>query len=117
MKKYVLTTLMAALFISLSSFVQSIETEYSGVYGSSENDPTVIQLTLNKDKTFSYKDFSNPAKKINVTGNWALKNKHVHLIDFESEYSFHSKWKILNEGNVAKSRKGLTFYTLSKKCN
>ena len=115
MKKNIQTSFIAALLLTLSSFVNSTPTEFTGVYGVSENDPSQIELTLNEDKTFSYKDFSNPSKKIDVNGNWELKNKHIHFINYSSVYSFHSKWKIVDHGKVAKSRKGITFYTLVKK--
>jgi hypothetical protein len=116
MKSILQTSLFAAILLTLSSFVNHKTADFIGVYGVSENDLSGIELTLNGDRTFTYKDFSNPSKKIDTHGNWELKNNHIRLVNFTSEYSFHSKWKIIKEGMAAKSRKGLTFYTLSKKC-
>ena len=115
MKNTIQIAFIAALLFILSSFINSTSSGFTRVYGVSENDPSAIELTLNEDKTFTYKDFSNPSKKIDVKGNWELKNKHIHLVNYNSEYSFHAKWKIVKDGMVAKSRKGMTFYSLERK--
>jgi len=88
--------------------------EFIGVYGVCEQDPSAIQLTLNADQTFTYRDHSNPNNRIDVQGNWEIKKDHVVLTNYTSDYSFHTKWKIDQNGKVAKSRKGMTWYTLGK---
>ena len=115
MKNTIQTSLIVIVIITLSSFTQVAELDYAGTYGVSENDNSKIELTLNKDKTFTYKDLSNSAKPIDVKGNWEVKNNKIILKDYESECSFHSKWKISKDGKLAESRKGLTFYSLIKK--
>ncbi len=115
MKKLIKTSFIIGALFTMLSFASVSESDFTGVYGVSENDPTNIELVLNKDQTFTYKDFSNLTKKIDVTGNWELKNKHIVLKNYTSEFSFHTKWKITKEGMIAKSRKGITFYTLVKK--
>ena len=115
MKKTTQTSLIIILILTLCSFTQVAELDYTGAYGVSENDPSRIELRLNKDKTFTYQDLSNSAKPINIKGNWEMQHNKVILKNYESEFDFHTKWKITNEGKVAKSRKGLTFYSLVKK--
>ncbi len=115
MKEKIQTSVTLAILLSLFSFTITAKIDITGTYGVSENDSLNIELTLNSDNTFTYKDFSNSVKLIDTKGNWELKNKKVILKNFKSEYSFHTKWKISKEGKVAKSRKGITFYTLMKK--
>lgn len=98
----------------LMSFTNKNTDPFLGTYGVSASDPSEIKLTINPDHTFYYQDFSNPDKKIKVRGNWALKNKKVVLTGNGSEKNFHNVWTITNHGQVAKSRKGLTFYRLGK---
>jgi hypothetical protein len=115
MKKIIQTTFITGVLLTLFSFTIKSEFNFAGTYGVTANDPSAIELKLNEDKSFTFKDFSNPEKQIDVKGNWEIKNNQVHLKNYNSEFSFHTKWKILNDGTVAKSRKGLTFYTLCKK--
>ncbi len=103
------------MLLTLFSFTRISELDFVGIYGVSENDPSRIELRLNLDKTFTYQDFSDPVKQITVKGNWEVKNKKIFLKDYDSEFSFHSMWKIMKDGMVAKSRKGMNFYTLVKK--
>jgi hypothetical protein len=95
------------------SFTHVPEPGFIGTYGVSKNDPSHIELTLNKDHTFSYQDFSVPGKKINVAGNWEKKGKYV-ILKTDTKVSFHDKWKFSEDGSIAKSRNGMTFYALEK---
>jgi hypothetical protein len=115
MKKIILTPFILIILLTLFSFTTPNELDFVGTYGVSENDPASIELTLNKNKTFTYMDLSNPNEQLNVTGDWEVKNNKILLKNYTSEFAFHTKWKILKEGMVAKSRKGMTFYTLVKK--
>lgn len=115
MRKIIQAPFIVIILLTLFSFTGITELDFVGTYGVSENDPARIELTLNKDKTFTYKDLSNPAKPIDVKGNWSVKNNEILLKNYDSEFSFHTKWKIMKDGMVAKSRKGMTFYTLIKK--
>jgi hypothetical protein len=107
-----LTTLMTIIF--LSSFTDKNLNELIGTYAVSVSDPSQIKLTINPDNTFYYQDFSVLDKKIVITGNWTLKGKKVFLKDNSSNRKFHNVWTILENGQVAKSHKGLTFYRLCK---
>ena len=115
MKKLIATTFFITALLTFLSFTNIAEYDITGTYGVSKNDPSKIELTLNRDNTFAYQDFSNSNKKIDVTGNWEVKNKHIVLNNYSSEFSFHHSWKIVKNGLVVKSRKGMTFYTLIKK--
>lgn len=100
--------------VSLSSFNNKNSNGCIGTYGVSASDPSQIKLTINSDKTFNYQDFSIPDEKIVVNGNWTLKGKKVFLMNENSKVKFHNVWTILENGQVAKSHKGLTFYRLCK---
>ncbi len=115
MKKIITPALALLLIISSFGFKAINSTEIVGTYGVSDTDPSQIELVLNKDHSYTYQDFSNSSKKIEVSGEWELKNKNTILLKSDSELSFHRKWKIVNEGKTAKSRNGLCFYTISKK--
>jgi hypothetical protein len=107
-----LTTLTAIVF--LSSFTDKTPKEFIGTYGVYESDPSEIKLSIHSDNTFYYQDFSNPHKKIVVSGNWTLKGNKVFLTGNKSTLKFHKVWTISENGQVAKSHKGLTFYRLCK---
>lgn len=115
MKNLIQTSFIIGIMLALSSFTRTYEFSLIGTYGFSEDNPAKIELVLNENKTFTYQDYSNPAKHIDVNGNWEVKNKKILLKSDDSESSFHSKWKIAKNGMVLKSRKGITFYTLAKK--
>jgi len=106
--------LLASLFF-FTSFTMAPESEISGRYGAADSDPAQIELVLNEDYTFTYQDYSNSAKKIEVSGNWNLKNGHVILNNAEADVKFHTKRKITGDNKVAKSRMGMTFYWLVRK--
>ncbi|MES2515785.1 MAG: hypothetical protein V4580_16650 [Bacteroidota bacterium] len=106
---------LAIVILATLSFTTVSEPGFIGTYGVSKDDPSHIELKLNKDHTFSYQDFSVPSKKINVVGNWELKHNYVILKTADTKVSFHHKWKFNADGSTAKSRNGLTFYTLEKR--
>lgn len=102
---------LALAILAIMSF-KVISLDYAGTYGVSDADPSQIELNLNTDYTFHFKDFSNAHSKIDTHGTWRIKNGYVILENFESPTKIHSKWRIDGECKIAKSRKGLTFYTL-----
>lgn len=83
-------------------------------YGVSAYDPSAITLTLHEDFTFEYQDLSDREAEVRVQGSYTLKKNQVLLEATDKEISFHKTWKISEDGVVARSRKGLTFYTLQK---
>lgn len=100
--------------IVLSSFTGQSSLDVIGTYGVSASDTSRIILTINSDSTFYYQDFSIPDKKIIIHGNWTSKANKVFLQDNSMNNKFHNVWAISENGHVAKSRKGLTFYRLCK---
>lgn len=78
--------------ITLTSFTNAPTIDFIGTYGVSANDKSAIQLTLNENHSFVYKDFSDPDKQIEAAGNWVLKGNVVVLNeDNVSQYKFHNK--------------------------
>lgn len=110
MKKQIKLLAVLVTF-SLMSFTKSTDF-IIGTYGVSNSDQ--IKLTLNSDHTFKYQDLTNQDNKIIVSGNWTFKGKKLVLVNNESKHKFHDTWTFINEGQVAKSRKGLTFYRLCR---
>ncbi len=106
-------TTVAAITL-LSSFTMPSTNDFLGTYSVPDSDPAQIQLTLNADHTFYYQDFSVSTNKIAVTGNWTQKGNKVMLEESESGMQFHNDWTFVENGQVAKSRKGLSFYRLCK---
>lgn len=103
-----------ATFIFMSSFTSISIPVFIGTYGVSASDPSGIKLSIKSDNTFCYQDFSEPGKKIAVTGKWVLKGKKVILSSDNGAVTFHNVWSFSDGGKVAKSRKGFTFYRLTK---
>lgn len=87
----------------------------SATYGVSEDNPAAIELVLNKDYSFTYQDLSASGEHIKVKGTYSFKNNKVTLNSSDAKQKFHDKWKISSNGQVAKSRKGMTYYSLRKK--
>ncbi|MDZ4669021.1 MAG: hypothetical protein SGJ00_14230 [bacterium] len=88
--------------------------DFIGTYCVWENDPAQIKLTLNENHTYAYQDFSNPQQKIDLTGPWELRGLIIELKHAKLPYNFHHKWRFSEEGKVAKSRNGMSFYGLCK---
>jgi hypothetical protein len=107
-----LTAVMAILL--LSSFTDKNTNEFIGTYGVSSSDPAQIKLTIHSDYTFFYQDFSVADKKIVVKGNWIQKGQKIVLNSLTSGEKFHNVWSFVENGQVAKSRKGFSFYRLCK---
>ncbi len=110
------TKILAALvtIILMSSFTNKNPGEFIGTYSVSETDPAQITLTINADHTFSYQDFSASDKKIVVEGKWTMKGQKVILQDNSTGMKFHDVWSFDENGQVAKSRRGFSFYRLCK---
>lgn len=108
----ILTAVMT--IIVMSSFTNKDANAFIGTYGVSSSDPSQITLTINADYTFSYQDFSSPDKIIAAKGKWIVKGQKVILQDNSAGLKFHNVWSFDDDGQVAKSRKGLNFYRLCK---
>lgn len=115
MKKLSEILFLTVLFAISFAFTEMPVSNFTGIYEVSANDPSQIKLVLNDDHSFSYQDYSNSDYKIEVDGKWEFKNNTIKLICNDSDLKFHSKWKISDDGQVAKSRKGMTFYSLRRK--
>lgn len=101
----------------LFSFKHPNSTVKVGTYGICNNTGNVkVELTLNKDNTFTYYNNSNPRNIVEVKGNWVQKNNQINLINFNSAAKIPSKWIIDKNNLCIKSRKGLEFSRICK-CN
>ena len=104
-------SLLIVITISITSFVLTPTTE-TMIFGVSKNDPSQIELVLEGNHHFSYRDYSDVNNKINVEGQWKSTKNLIEFIANEGQENFHCKWKITKDGHMAKSRLGMTFYSL-----
>lgn len=114
MKKTIRILTVSVTIILMLSFTDKNENGFIGTYGVSALDPTQIKLTINANHTFYYQDLSIADNRIIVQGGWTLKGKKVLLRSNDSQTKFHNVWTFVENGQVAKSRKGLTYYRLGK---
>jgi len=112
MKKSIkfLTLLLAMAF--LSAFTDLNSNAYIETFGVSSTDPAQIKLTINSNHTFYYQDYSVSTQKIVVNGSWTLKRGKMILTSSKRVKKFRHVWTFARDGQVAKSRKGFTFYRL-----
>lgn len=71
-----------------------------------------IKLSILEDHTFHYYNVSDPKQKVDVKGKWSLEKNKIILTDYGTEVSIHDKWKMEDDCNCIKSRKGLNFYRI-----
>ena len=114
MTKTIKLLAILAVIILGSSFKNRDSAVYIGTYGVSASDPACIKLSINADHSFYYQDFSVQHNKIVVNGNWSVSGKKIILTANGAVKKFHNVWTFAENGDVAKSRKGLAFYRLSK---
>lgn len=107
-------TISASVALIATSFAASAKYDFVGTYGVSKEDMSRVALTINDDHTFSFRDLSNPDRKIDVKGNWELKGHKVVFSNYTSPYGFHTKWKFKDDGKVARSRRGLNYYRICR---
>ena len=112
--KLIKAIILSAFLFTAFAFKNAPGAEIYGTYGVSKNDPAKIELKIKEDKTFSYRYFSDSNEIIEAQGEWEMKNGNIILKNYPAGLSFHTKWKITDNGTVAKSRKGLNFYRLVK---
>ncbi len=103
-----------ATVVLMSSFTGQNPPAFIGTYGVSSSDPAQIILTINADHTFYYQDLSVAGKKVIINGSWTQKGRKVVLTDNKPTEGFHDLWSFVDDGQVAKSRRGLSFYRLCK---
>ena len=112
--KLIRTIILSAFLFTAFTFKNASGSEILGTYGISKKDPAKIGLTIKEDKTFTYRYYSDLNQVTEAQGEWEIKNDKVILKNYPSNLSFHTKWKITDNGTVAKSRKGLNFYRFVK---
>lgn len=103
--------LIITLSILTSSFILP-EDGATKIFGVSKNDPSQIELVLEGNHHFTYRDYSDINNKVNVEGEWKSTDNLIKLIANDGQENFHCKWKITKDGKMAKSRLGMTFYSL-----
>ena len=96
----------------LMSFTQENKKNLKVIYGITILDSSYLQLTINADSTFIYKDHSNRNNKIDVNGVCQFKGEKIVLVSKNNKTKFHDVWTFEKDKNAVKSRKGLCFYRL-----
>lgn len=113
--KTLLSSVFVLLMLTLTSSTPKNKVgafEKFGTYmGAGTAATSPLQLQLNADHTYSYKDLTNTRKQIQITGNWEQDGHRIYLKGHE-EIKFHSNWKIDPNCLCLKSNKGMTFYRL-----
>ena len=113
LKKYIVVSMVIGLSFSFSK----VDKEgISQTYRVLEQEPSPVELKLNKDFTFQYTDYAIKEHNAIIRGTYLIKGRNVMLQAENSTIRFHDRWKISEDGNIAKSRKGLSFYRLAAKC-
>ncbi len=90
----------------------NVKTGIYGVCNCSELNSSKVELTLNEDFTFHYLRNTNPARAIDIKGNWTLNGNTVVLKDYSSDFSIHDKWTVDKNAKCLKSRNGLKWVRL-----
>jgi hypothetical protein len=111
--KTIKLTLGILSITSLFAFktINNYDKNIIGNYG----DKNLCEISLNEDKTFNYFDYTKN-KNIKSTGSWEIVNDEV-ILKSDVKSKIITKWTLTNNGSCLKSKKGLTTYTLCKKCN
>ncbi|MBK9014448.1 MAG: hypothetical protein IPM82_10365 [Saprospiraceae bacterium] len=98
-----------------------LETKIYGTCGCGNNVEAdlKIELTINPDHSFHYRNVSNPSKKVDVKGHWSMNSNMVVLKGDDAESTFHNEWKFDKNQLCIQSRKGLYFIRLCdiESCN
>lgn len=114
MRSVILSFVLAVGFLTFTSFSKLDNEYFVGTYGISPTNNSLIKLSIHSDFTFTYQDLTNPKNVIDVQGMWIKKGNRIVLKSSGLNDKFHNVWKFHNNGLVAKSRKGFTFYRLCK---
>jgi hypothetical protein len=103
---------IAIVSILLAFNTQSIEqTDVIGVYGSKD----MFTFTLNSDNSFRYFNSASKSKK-HVEGRWEMIDGNVILIPNDNS-KILTKWTLVNDNGCLRSKKGMTTYTLCRRCD
>ena len=111
-KPFPLLALFAAT-LAISSFSTERPGTIVGTYGVPDADPSAIRLSIRADHTFSYQDLSNRENSRTVNGTWTSNGRKV-VLQASTPAKFHRVWFITDEGQAARSRKGLCYYRLCR---
>ena len=117
MTKTINTLALVVTLVLMTSVTNKQADFFIGTYSTTAADPSQIKLIINSDHTFYYQDFSIAANRIKCSGIWEQRNAKVFLIDEKNKGKFHAVWTFQNNREIAKSRKGFTFYCLTKRNN
>ena len=102
----VAVSLLSLLMASFNGINPSEEKGIDASYGDEK-----VQLVLEDDFSFHYRDLCS-SQKIDVSGTYEIDGNKVHLSATDEAALFHDSWKLTNNQQVAKSRKGMLFMRL-----
>lgn len=105
---------LLVMIANVSAFNLRQKVPFTGTYGVSSEDHSQIVLKVNPDHTYYYQDYSIVNGPQVFTGNWVQKGNTIILQHAQAQRNFHHVWTFHTNGQVAKSRKRLTFYRLCK---
>jgi len=117
MKHKIITNSILGMLCLLSFSLVAKETPSGpkiGSYGicrsvTASEKASMIELNLNKDLSFTYKDITDPKHPLQLSGTYISKGNKVELIPNQAETSFHKNWKFEEEGKCITSRHKLNF--------
>ena len=109
-----LLSALTILFFLSTAFRNDPKSGIEVTYGVCNAENPSVLLQLHEDLSFEYIDLSSGDKPIKVFGHYKWVKNSIQLETTDTTISFHHKWKLSEEGKVAKSRKGLSYYRLVK---
>jgi hypothetical protein len=105
------------MFISFKNTPSPIEELIVGEYGICAHDNTTessINLKLQSNHTFTYREVISSNETISSAGNWSLKNNSLVLNNIGTSVKMPLVWHADSNASFLKARKGLKFYRI---CN
>ena len=89
-----------------------IPTGTYGVCGCNADASGAVELKLNADHTYSYKNTSDSNHPVEVQGSWNAKGGSIQLSGIPANQPVPSKWKLDKNGKCLKGRTGMMFLRL-----
>lgn len=112
--KKIIASLLFSLIFTAGLLAQTKNKQTASSYGVKGSEISTIKLDLYKDGSFDYINRSNPEKQVSLTGKYEKSGQKILLKADQANANFIDRWKISDDGEAIKSRKGLAWYRLCK---